>query len=164
MKRIRYLSIGVISEGTLKTDDLLSEAAWTLEQCCKRNKSVRGIDLRTKQRLIKRAHVILGTWDEEDFEDTSDASNLLDEIIAALDDFAPPFCSVGFHEGDGACFGCFISHDSIEMALQDREITQINDWNEANDPGQYLFVNDHGNMSLYTKFANHKTREEWAIV
>lgn len=164
MKRIRYLSIGSISVGTTVSTDILHNAAWELEQCCKRNKGVRKIDLRSKKALALKAFKFVETFNDEDPEDESEADDLLDELKEALEAFAPPHCYVGFAEWDGACFGCFVSHEGIEAAVRDGEITKIDDWDEADGPGQYLLVNDHGNMSLYTRFANHKTREEWSTV
>lgn len=76
------------------------------------------------------------------------------EISDSLDFFAPPYSYFGAHEGDGADFGYWVSED----ALQDLE--RFNEKPEGTQEDDYIVVNDHGNITLYSADGI----EIWAIV
>jgi len=94
---MNYASPGTIIHGTLRNEDLLDAFTSTLEDCITRNP-----ELPLKQREIATALV----WDAREADpDSETASELINDLIDALQEFAPPGHSFGAHEGDGADFG-----------------------------------------------------------
>lgn len=144
--------IGSISEATLKTEDLIDTFAYTLKQIMTtRNKAHR--------KLVKEAEAI------EDFE-SDDAHYVLEELFDALENYSLPYFYFGANEGDGACFGYWLSEDALQDAVYEKNVLKVDDWNEVPKDyrGEVLMVNDHGNMSLYYRNSKGKYREIWAIV
>lgn len=129
------------------------------------------------------AHAILREWGDFLDKDTSDAlsailvggesdesAEAIDEALDELQDYAPWLCRVGFHEGDGACLGCFPDFDAIDMDERDGNLIRFSDISElgaipvAECSADYaLYVNDHGNCTLYSLTAGGPV-EQWAVV
>ena len=86
---------------------------------------------------------------------------LNETLFDTLNEFAPPYFYFGASEGDGACYGYFLS----ESMVQDFEGIKVNDLSEVPKDylGEVLLVNDHGNTSLYVKSAR-KLKKIWSIV
>lgn len=139
-------TIGSVSSGTLRTEDLLNAFAGELERILRVGDPSASQRL-THERLIRDAR-------DADPE-SDDAEELADRLITALDEYAPDCCYFGTHPGDGADFGYWISDDAIRDGIHDREIVR------ASDLPSYLYhVNDHGNATLY-----RVTLEEvWSVV
>jgi hypothetical protein len=73
----------------------------------------------------------------------------LDGAINALDEYAPYYCYVGMVEGDGANFGVWPDHDSIERAIREGE--RVDDETVINrEDGVRIHTNDHGNIEVYS--------------
>jgi len=127
MTTSKKATVGEISSGTLRTEDLLSSFAYELKRLTSAdNATVLAAELVT------------------DF-DSDEASELVAELISALDDLAPAYCHFGTTEGDGACFGFWPCMDSIE------ELPHVHDSDEAKALGEDCkFVNDHGNVTVYS--------------
>jgi hypothetical protein len=136
------LSIGSISHGTLRAQDLAEVLRFELSRMCYRN-----------ARLYEELDII--AHDEErdecyDFEVIHDA-------IDALNEFAPMFCYVGFHEGDLSDLGCWPDHDAIQSAIRDGDAINIADLSdldsiaisELHGANVAILVNDHGNTTVY---------------
>lgn len=127
----QYASIGSVSEGTLRDDDLIDSFIWELKQFNKR----------------KAAHFQAeANRIEEEYK-----SELIDELIDALNEYAPPYSYFGTHEGDGASFGFWPSIVSLQEAIRGGEIAAFEDYN--NDMPDYFSgvavnINDHGNMTF----------------
>jgi hypothetical protein len=151
MKR-NYLSIGTISEGTLRDEDLIDAFDWTL----------RHLNKRTAAHLAHQYR----DWQEDDEVSPEIASEYIDALTDALNDYAPPYTYVGSTDGDGACFGCWVDYDAVDMAIKDKDILAINDFNDI--PRKYrgcvLESNDHGNMTMYYCNAKGKLRAMWSCV
>src|SRR5258705_13781312 len=96
----RY-QLGTVSEGTLKTDDLLCSFADAL-----RNMS----DDRTDKRLARSAIAAaarLGAGKTDGKEEY-----IREELSDRLGELAPPYCYFGTLEGDGAAFGFWVDHEA----------------------------------------------------
>jgi hypothetical protein len=137
-------TVGSISSGTLRTADLVESFAWELKQLIASDPPV--VPLYTA--LLARVE----NWDgadttAEDFSESdydSEGSGLVDELTTALEEFAPPYCYFGTHEGDGADFGFWPSIESIE------ELPRVEDSDGAKALGEdSIFINDHGNVTVY---------------
>jgi len=131
-----YATIGSVSTGTLRTEDLLEAFAGELEDHVRANKRCRGLDLPGKRKLIREAYAV----DPE--SDTAD--HVIAELMEALETFAPPYCYFGTLEGDGADFGFW-----PEPGLFDSDdiLPRFRDEPPADFRGDCLLVNDHGNVT-----------------
>lgn len=126
-----------VSWGTLRTEDLLTAFADELE------------------RLAGPADKIgapLGpviTDAREVDPDSEDAVELVVELADALQEYAPPYCTFGAHEGDGSSFGFWPSVDALMDDAYIGEVTRIADGSEPVPGCMCVAVNDHGNVTLY---------------
>lgn len=140
--------IGSISTGTLRTEDLLSAFASELESLILVNGDhfCRPENFGERDRLNNLVGEAQDQWNEDGdgLQDEEHAEYLVEELSTALEQFAPPYCYFGSHEGDGADFGFWPSHDSIE------ELPHVADRDEAKALGEDCKrVNDHGNVTVY---------------
>jgi hypothetical protein len=140
MTEMKALELGSISHGTLRDCDLAEAVAYAL-------RSVEHDDSELLDLLDSIAA-------EEEIED---AGEVVNNGIDALGGYAPPFCYVGMHEGDGSDLGVWFMHDSFEEACRDGEVLKIGGSSEIDDMDpavvaayEYIaIVSDHGNVTLY---------------
>lgn len=139
---MKTASIGSISHGTLRTEDLLESFAGELERLVQRNADAWCSDDGRKRR--DKYLSLIGEAREID-PDHEDAQELVNDLIDELNDFAPPYCCFGAHEGDGSDFGFWPMMDSIE------ELPCVSDPSEVEQHRgeDCRFVNDHGNVTVY---------------
>ncbi len=96
-------SLGSISTGTLKTEDLLPAFANALKI------------FDPLHATIKEAYELMATWGSgEENEEMELADAILDQLTSSLHDACPPFVYFGAHPGDGADFGFWPDWDAIE--------------------------------------------------
>ena len=136
---MKYASLGSISTGTLRTEDLLDSFADELEYHVTRNAELP---------LVEREHLTKLVWDAREVTDfdSEEAADLSRELWDALGQFAPPYCYFGSIEGDGADFGFwFCGPGSIE------DLPRVSGPNEVEKHlgEECVFVNDHGNVTIY---------------
>jgi hypothetical protein len=146
-------AIGSISTGTLRAEDLLDSFSRELENLVQCNADDAGIaEEDSYMKLITDAHEV----DPESYE----ASELVDELADALNDFAPAYCYFGAHPGDSADFGFWLD----ENMSDDFDGLKVSDTSEvpADYSGEVLHINDHGNMALYVAEKGVLT-EVWAV-
>lgn len=147
------MNIGSVSSGTLRTEDLLEAFADELAHQVKLAAPHPGALNPEHTKLIDEARDI--------DPDSDDAPEIVNELMDALNEYAPPYFYFGAHPGDGADFGYWLS-DSM---TDDFDGLKVDDTSEvpSDYSGEVLHVNDHGNMTLYT--ANHgELKEVWAVV
>lgn len=155
MPTIRYASFGDISTGTLRSEDLLpafaNELAYQLDRQQHRFKRA------PRRALIREAATLIRT----DNFDSEDAANCVNDLQDALGEFAPPYGYFGTTEGDGASFGFYVSASAIEEfdGLKVSDLSEV----PAGYRGEFMIVNDHGNVSLYTKNSRRETLI-WSVV
>lgn len=134
-------TIGSISHGTLKTDDLLEAFGWELQHI----ESVTAEHLELARKARELSHAYSFASDDITAGDEDHAADLVHDLQDALQEYAPPFCYFGSTEGDGSDFGFWPSMDEIE------ELPRVSDPNEVEkhlgEP--CAFVNDHGNVTVY---------------
>lgn len=157
-----FARIGVVSEGTLRDEDLISAFAGELDYYVKRLKL--GRDQRKRfAKLVRECNgaeiddnglAIIS--DNEPF----DASELVSELQDALNEIAPPYCHFGTTEGDGACFGFWSS-------IEDSDLPRLT----AGDPiprehwgDDVLLVNDHGNVDCGHVDHRGRFKPYWSAV
>jgi hypothetical protein len=136
----KTLDVGSYSHGTLREADLASTLADMLRE-----------GEHDDSELLALLDSIASENEEED------ASEVITDAMDALQEYAPPFCYVGMHEGDGSDLGVWFDHDSFEEACRDGSVLKIGDSSELDDmsPSEIAahdfiaVVSDHGNVSLY---------------
>ena len=126
-----YGSIGTVSHGTMRTEDLIPTFAEELKSLD---------EDREYADLVIQAEAVTDYDCEASFY-------LLEELFDILGNFAPPYFYFGEHPGDGSDYGFWI----IEDFQQDFDGLKVADLSEVPDAyeGEVLHVNDHGNTSLY---------------
>lgn len=127
-------TIGSISHGTLRSEDLIAAFADELE-------SLEG----KVTDLVREANAVTELLGFNWALDDDMLSELVNSLQDALSEHAPPYCYFGANEGDGSDFGFWPSMDAIE------ELPKIGDPNELDKMAgeDCVFVNDHGNVTVY---------------
>lgn len=93
-----------------------------------------------------------------------DACEVMDDLDRHLSEYAPPFCYFGAHDGDGADFGFWVSHDSVDEARRDGELASGDELPEKAEEGDlFLHVSDHGNMELFVRHGGD-WESVWSVV
>ena len=169
------LSIGSISEGTLKTEDIGASLIWYRAQL-----NLETSDDTYKKLKMEFLTLVILTEDipGEPVPDSVLDSRLetlehvYDEIKAIADNYTPDYCYLGMNIGDGADFGVWPEPQLFEDTTQGsfdgcvyRSTVYTNSVEEhvPADYSHYLAVNDHGNCTLWAR--NGDTwRECWAVV
>jgi len=137
----RKAQIGSISHGTLRTEDLLDAFATELSWLAR---DINDAAQRTIYQELAAEAENAETDDNGELVDADQASDLVNELIDAMNELAPPFCYFGASEGDGSDFGFWPSMESIE------ELPRVSDPSEVDAMGEEcVFVNDHGNVTVY---------------
>lgn len=154
----RKPSIGTVSHGTLREQDLipafLNELAYYAPK--------------TGMRIANSYELQECDFDSDEFtefcEGNTDACELIEALIDALNDIAPPLTYFGTTKGDGSDFG-FWPVDISEL-IREGEILQFADDTrnpthaELSGYNYFARVNDHGNVTVYAR----NYREVLAIV
>ena len=143
------VTIGTVSEGTLRTEDLLEAFSTELTHLA-------------KQVPQHQQHLALVFEAQTEFEeDTADwdddtidkAGYVLDELQDALNEYCPPFVYFGAHPGDGADFGFWPDMDSLMDAYYDAYEHSEADITPTDavflpEDNIYVQVSDHGNTTV----------------
>jgi hypothetical protein len=128
-------TIGSISHGTLRTEDLLEAFSDELKRLAPDH------NLTTEARAVLT--LIEAGWSSK-IVDSEEASALVAALQDALSEHAPPYCYFGNLEGDGSDFGFWPCMDQVE------ELPKVSDPSEVEGMGEdCVFVNDHGNVTVY---------------
>ncbi len=153
MKRKKYfLKIGSVSEGTMRTEDLI----WTFAD------ELTSLRLTRSQRSRLNGIVTRASHDQDgSYFDSEEASWDMEALMNTLNDHCPDYTYFWAHPGDGADYCCWI-FDNIEY---DFDELKVNDLSEVpiGFTGHVLHVNDHGNMTLYAA-SRGRLRELWAVI
>lgn len=155
---MKYASVGSISHGTMREEDLLDSFADELEDLTTRNAE---LDLKTREGFTKIV------WDARELLDIEEddrgqvwelsASDVVQELCEALETFAPEYCYFGSHPGDGSDYGFWPCSEAIDELPRisddatDDEGEPIDFADQAKELGEdCAFVNDHGNVTVYS--------------
>lgn len=140
-----FARIGVVSEGTLRDEDLISAFAGELDYYLDRLRLSR--DQRARfAKLVREAN----TWDGAEHSDPPHdeiGTEIVSELQNALDEIAPPYCYFGTAEGDGACFGFWPAIDNHDGDCAPPRLAAGDEIDREHWGEDVLLVNDHGNVS-----------------
>jgi hypothetical protein len=143
-RKIEKPSMGIYSEGSLRTEDILE-----------------GIESLLPLRIVADIRRELRK------EDEGIASQILNEDAwSYIENRLPDYTYFGSHPGDGACFGVWADIESVEeSARYDEGVIKVDDLSEIPHgyTGYVMHVNDHGNVSFYYR-SKRKLRNIWAVV
>jgi hypothetical protein len=145
-------TIGSISSGTLRTEDLLDSFAAELNRLIAPSWPP-VIGSQPERELIRAAHRLLNSQDDDhrDRKWEESASALVDDLLDGLNEWAPEFCYFGAHPGDGADYGFWPDHDRINDEILAHAVeVQKGEFIYADEMGEayHVSINDHGNMTI----------------
>jgi hypothetical protein len=180
-QKAKYGQLGTVSHGTMRTDDLIPVFLDVAE----------GLRLSRRDRADIKA--LRNEWEACEHEDgckqhsnpgdstcDNEADSSCERLFDILNNYAPPYCYFGSHEGDGSDYGFWVSQDSLDEAVRDGDILRKylasngpdlmsnggSTWNSNEDAPdgltyRYLLtISDHGNMTLYYRNGH----EVWGVV
>ncbi len=147
-----FTYIGSVSHGTMRPEDLIPDFLYVLGQ----------LDKAAHDKIVGEYADVLDT-DEPDAEQEG---YCLEALFDALGNAAPPYCSFGSHEGDGADYGFWPCIDSLEEDTDNEcgpvfKVNAGDEWPELPEGVEYVSeVTDHGNVTLYARDG----KELWSCV
>jgi hypothetical protein len=165
------LELGTISHGTMRVQDTMPALLSALD----------GIKLSAEDRkTCDGVQRCLDAWLAVDDEDTdSDSATDLDlememneTLLPLAASYAPDYCYVGSHPGDGSDLGVWVwdaLFDDTTQGSYDGYCWRLREGNHPTgeaipaDMSHALAVNDHGNATLYRRSGSRWT-ECWSIV
>ena len=171
METTHKVQIGSISEGTLRTEDLLEAFAWELRHLAKTPSTSNASHIQLAWLATEMLEA--DDMDDESEEDASAIGNsgaaiisqrvykrwlieqgLVSELVEALQEYCPPFVYFGAHPGDGADFGFWPDWDALEEEMRYAEDTDDDDTKYLPDSSVLVEVNDHGNVTVFDMDGN----------
>lgn len=154
MSKPRTLSIGSISTGTLRPEDIFPELEIEARQITMSRE-----DRHTAQRLIREFNSL-----PKDCQ-TGDDSEILEEMFNLLNSYIPDYCYLGSTSGDGADIGVW----PIEELFNNHSVGGYDGCIASSreealpEHTHALEVNDHGNSTLWRR-SGRRWVEVWSIV
>ena len=166
---MKYPSIGTVSEGTMRPEDLIPEFMAVIERYAPE-----------RYEAILESDDYPQALEDGDYPDYEGACQFLESLFDAMNEIGAPYTYFGASEGDGADYGYWPSIESLEEDTHyvngAIKVNAGDDWGYADgriaingEPhglgggesiGYVMSVSDHGNVTLY----DAKTREEiWSI-
>jgi len=140
--------IGTVSEGTLRTEDLLPAFADALQGVT---------EWGAHNGLIAAARAIS--------PESEEAGLMVQGLEYALSECCPPFVYFGSLAGDGADFGFWPDHDEIQEAQRFGTVYEADrEYIYSDDHGVWIHVNDHGNVTVLTDDDGKPGNEIWSAV
>ena len=134
------LSVGTISWGTLRNQDLIPSFMDVLLDH----------DLSTAHALQKEYREVFQNIDNDEFMATSeDATYLVEALFEALNEIAPPFHYFGATAGDGSDFGFWADVDAVQESILHAEPVPNTNYRVSIDDLVLWEVTDHGNVTGY---------------
>jgi hypothetical protein len=160
MKNLRR-NMGSVSSGTLRSEDLIDSFTYELRHQKPLSRQHRKMLREIERRIASHQRLQRRHPEMENYFDTEDASEDVQELCDALECYALPGFYFGTHPGDGSDFGFWLSDSFVD----DFDGLRVDDTSEIprSYRGEVLHVNDHGNVTLYVA-TRGKLREVWGIV
>lgn len=151
---MKTASFGSISSGTMRPEDLIPTFAGELQW-------LTPVERTTEESNLLAEADALETDGDGYYIDAEAADEILESLWEALNEHAPAYGYFGAQDGDGACYGFWLS-ECFEQEFEGLKVNDLNDVSQ-NYEGEVLEVNDHGNMTLYYTKDNGLV-EVWSLV
>jgi len=148
-------TLGSISSETLRTEDLLPACLDTLNALIEDATVYK--DLRSN--AVAWCNQYGANPDMIPDQAAEDGSEIVNELVDALNEYAPAYAYFGAHEGDGADFGFWPRIDALEETARYKP-NEVLKLNAGDEPSYIMSVSDHGNVTLYRV----TLEEEWSCV
>lgn len=153
----RFLPLGSVSGGTLRPEDIVHEILCSLRAD---NLRLSRSDRRKVSALSREWEGIAergednpwGGFSASEGEDFDNLSEILAELHDIAENYTPPGCYFGSHEGDGAAIGVWFSPEipSVELtgaeSREEREEKFSRALRHSLSEDLILQVSDHGNL------------------
>ena len=146
---MRKITIGTVSEGTLRSEDLIPVFLGEIEQLMKEYIDA-DQDVVLAQSIISEGKEIMSKYEQEESIDEEVASEVCTELMDTLNSLCPAYIYFGSLEGDGSDFGFWPDWESIRRDMEEGEVVESGKNGECvvvND-GTRFEVNDHGNITI----------------
>lgn len=165
MATFKQATFGTISHGTLRTVDMLNAFADELETQMFRNgewfSSPEHFSDRDRLVALHGEALDLFNDDATDVTDEDAALEVIEQLQAALQWFAPAYGYFGAHAGDGSDFGFWMCQEALDE-FDGLRVTDCADI-PADYSGEVLHINERGSLALYVA-TNGELSEVWSIV
>ncbi len=93
------------------------------------------------------------------------------DAVDAVSELCPPYMYFGTHPDDPACLGFWPCWDAIDMAHQDGELITYGDRRDCvlrelptDYTGDFMYINDHGNVTLGRAINGESVETYWDCV
>ena len=168
----RPVQIGTVIAGTLKNEDLLNAFTGEIEYL------MAGYLDQSIAQTYYDAKEFLHKYETDTDIDEDMASEIVNELIEAINEYRLPYTYFGTLEGDGADFGWWIDFDNMNESINESITKDLRATGTLNDEeswiqecscqendcigkhGFIVHVNDHGNVTLM----DHNRKDAWAVV
>ena len=152
------LPLGSISTGSCRFEDIAPELVSALDPL-----RLSRSDRATLRKLSREVDAFYALENENAPQPDGEPEDTLFELYDLAESYAPAFCYVGSHPGDGADIGVWPSEELFNMpaCYYDEVATS----REAAGPDQAfaLEANDHGNATLWQR-SGKRWVECWSVV
>jgi len=142
---MKYGEIGTVIQGTTKPEDLIPAFRDALES----------LDVDDKMFQYYKNRIAEIDWniyaENPDFDEY--LYDIVEELIDALNEYAPPHCYFGSHIGDGADYGFWMLDGSFDHTCKIHTISEGRNGESEFldlDCNLYVEINDHGNVTVST--------------
>lgn len=153
------LQLGSISTGSCRFEDIAPELVSALEAL-----RLSRADRATLRQLSAEVDAFYAFENENGPQPDGEEEDVLSEIYDLAQAYAPDYCYVGSHPGDGADIGCWPSEEILDGpgGYYSGEVASSRE-SATSDHSHALEVNDHGNATLYRR-AGRRWVECWSVV
>ncbi|NIR13713.1 MAG: hypothetical protein GWN86_07085 [Desulfobacterales bacterium] len=132
MLTYKQFQLGSVSSGTLRPENLLPVFANTLES------------FDSSDDLIQEARKVWEDLGNDKSKADYMASDVINDLIDAIQAYCPPFVYFGAHPGDGADFGFWPDWDNLEtISTSDSPL-------HLEEDNIWVHINDHGSITVLT--------------
>jgi hypothetical protein len=187
---MRKIQIGTVISGTLRNEDLLNafidELEW-LDASGHPDSPDQLPEIYHDAKVIQSKYNTTDECEEPDIEviesiDESLVSEIVNELMDAINEYRLPYTYFGTHYGDGADFGWWIDFDTMNDISNESESESITQQFRTNGTlsdeehwiqecscqeddcigkhGLIVHVNDHGNVTLM----DNNRKDVWSVV
>lgn len=160
---MEYASMGSISSCTMRREYLIPCFLDKLEELAKANSNTADLAFVAEVKARREEMCKDDEFSFENYYDSDEADFDLDELFTSLDGYALPYFYFGSHPGDGADYGYWLT-ENFENDFEGVKVSDLSEVKPEHYGEEILYINDHGNTTLYACNDQGELTEIWAIV